>query len=124
MGHSGCGGAAASLQAAQANPNADPNKPIVTLPDSPTDSPLNMWLEPLTKLAISLNISYLPQEEALPIVVLENVKAQVRNLAETEAVSTAWERGKSLHIHGWVYNIGTGYLQDLQISQPISEVAF
>jgi carbonic anhydrase len=119
VGHSKCGGAAACLGAAQA-PNFNPKDPIITLDGEPADSPLNRWLEPLTLLAYSLQ---LPDngDKSLETVVIENVKAQVENLANTETISKAWTEGtpkkQKVFIHGWVYDLGTGLLKDLEISR-------
>lgn len=115
VGHSVCGGAAASLKAAQA-PGFVPKLPIITIDGEPVDSPLNRWLEPLTLLAYSLN---LPDSGAnsLEIVVKENIKAQVENLAKTETIVKAWSQGKKLFLHGWVYDLSTGLLKDLNISR-------
>lgn len=121
VGHSECGGAHASLIAARANPSPSPNKPIITIPSAPADAPLNLWLEPLTRLAISLNLSSVPESTALPIVVDENVKDQVFKLTQTQTIIDAWTKGtpkgQSVWIHGWVYELDTGYLRDLNISQ-------
>jgi carbonic anhydrase len=42
-----------------------------------------------------------------------NVEMQVRRLAATPTVETAWERGQSLSLHGWIYAIEDGLLRDL-----------
>lgn len=117
-GHSGCGGVSACISAARAQSSSDPEKHTVTLPGSSgLDAPLKRWLDPLTKLTISLGLSNKTKEEALPIVVHANIKEQVRKLAETEIIRRAWENGKSVQIHGWLYELETGGLHDLGISQ-------
>jgi carbonic anhydrase len=45
-----------------------------------------------------------------------NVIEQVMHVAQTTIVEDAWGRGQSLAIHGWVYDIGDGLLQDLDVS--------
>jgi len=45
-----------------------------------------------------------------------NVAAQVKNLSETTIVQDAWERGQNLTIHGWVYGLKDGHVNDLGIS--------
>jgi carbonic anhydrase len=45
-----------------------------------------------------------------------NVIEQVMHVAQTTVVEDAWGRGQSLAIHGWVYDIGDGLLQDLDVS--------
>ncbi len=45
-----------------------------------------------------------------------NVVEQVINLAKTSIVQSAWEKGASLQIHGWVYDVADGLIRDLNIS--------
>lgn len=42
-----------------------------------------------------------------------NVLQQVHNICHTTIVQNAWSRKQPLFIHGWVYNLSTGMLQDL-----------
>lgn len=42
-----------------------------------------------------------------------NVTAQVLNVCHTTIVQGAWARKQPLWVHGWVYNIETGFLKDL-----------
>lgn len=42
-----------------------------------------------------------------------NVKEQVQNLAKTEIIQRAWKKGIEIHIHGWVYSIEDGIVNDL-----------
>ena len=42
-----------------------------------------------------------------------NVMHQVKNISHTTIVQGAWHRKQSLFIHGWVYNLATGELKDL-----------
>jgi len=120
VGHTECGGAAACLGAAQ-SPDLNLDGPITTISSLPVDSALNRWLEPLTRLAAGLQLSSIPHAEALPIVVEENVKAQVENLANTITIGDAWKKGtrkgQAVWIHGWVYDLATGLLKDLHISR-------
>ncbi|KAF9053192.1 carbonic anhydrase [Panaeolus papilionaceus] len=120
VGHTECGGAAACLAAAQ-SPELDLDGPIATVGNLPADSALNRWLEPLTRLAASLKLSSVAHAEALPVVVEENVKAQVENLANTITINDAWtkgsRKGQDVWIHGWVYDLKTGKLKDLNISR-------
>ncbi|MBK8800091.1 MAG: carbonate dehydratase [Anaerolineales bacterium] len=44
-----------------------------------------------------------------------NVIEQVCNVCETTIVQSAWERGQELSVHGWLYSISDGLLQDLQM---------
>ncbi|MDJ0651964.1 MAG: carbonate dehydratase [Simkaniaceae bacterium] len=42
-----------------------------------------------------------------------NVLYQVMNVCYSTIVQSAWAQEKKLSIHGWVYDISTGYLKDL-----------
>lgn len=42
-----------------------------------------------------------------------NIVEQVHNVCETTIVQDAWDRGQSLSVHGWIYDIHDGLLQDL-----------
>ncbi|MCG3209530.1 MAG: Carbonic anhydrase 2 [Anaerolineae bacterium] len=44
-----------------------------------------------------------------------NVIEQVMNVCQTSIVQDAWERGQSLCVHGWIYDISDGLLQDLNV---------
>jgi len=43
-----------------------------------------------------------------------NVMAQVHNLARSKVVQRAWRNGQELHLHGWIYSLEDGVLQDLK----------
>ena len=45
-----------------------------------------------------------------------NVVEQVLDLAKTSIVQNAWEKGQDLHVHGWVYDIADGLINDLGIT--------
>lgn len=45
-----------------------------------------------------------------------NVIEQVLNVCQTTIVQQAWERGQALVVHGWIYGLHNGLLQDLNIS--------
>lgn len=47
-----------------------------------------------------------------------NVQEQVWKLAETSFVQHAWAKEQRPHIHGWVYDLHTGYLNDLMMLTP------
>lgn len=44
-----------------------------------------------------------------------NVRAQVASVAQTPIVQQAWQRGQTLSVHGWIYSISDGLLQDLSV---------
>jgi carbonic anhydrase len=45
-----------------------------------------------------------------------NVKEQVLDLAKTSIIQNAWEQKQKIHIHGWVYDIHDGIINDLNVS--------
>ena len=45
-----------------------------------------------------------------------NVIEQAANVTRTTIVRDAWARGQALTIHGWIYGIRDGLLQDLGVS--------
>ena len=101
VGHSNCGGVAACVAAA----GAPPQEP---------KTPLLRWLAPLTDLARSLGPNLLPEKEAISLLVEENVRKQVENLAETETIRKAQKRGEPVQLHKWIYDLSTGKLCALE----------
>ncbi len=45
-----------------------------------------------------------------------NVMEGVHNLCKTSIIQNAWENGKTLSVHGWVYELSTGFITDLKVS--------
>lgn len=45
-----------------------------------------------------------------------NVIEQVVNVCQTTIIQDAWERGQSVEVHGWVYGIQDGLLNELGMS--------
>ncbi|MFD0792563.1 carbonate dehydratase [Mucilaginibacter litoreus] len=45
-----------------------------------------------------------------------NVIENVSNLCKTSIVQNAWEKGQELHVHGWVYSLNTGLINDMKVS--------
>ncbi|MFC2187960.1 carbonate dehydratase [Fulvivirgaceae bacterium LMO-SS25] len=45
-----------------------------------------------------------------------NVQEQVLDLTHTSIVQNAWQNGQNLHVHGWVYDIANGLIQDLNVN--------
>jgi len=46
-----------------------------------------------------------------------NVKRQVENLAHNTIVQKAWDRGRKLYLHGWIYSISDGLIRDLKVTK-------
>jgi len=45
-----------------------------------------------------------------------NVIEQVANVAQSTVLQDAWSRGQEVTLHGWVYGVHDGLLQDLQMN--------
>jgi len=107
VGHTRCGGAIACYDASL-KPPANP------------ESPLDRWLTPLTELARSLNLPP-DRDAAISVLIEENVKEQVKTVCQAEPIQSSWkpqEKGKPVSVHGWIYDIATGRIKDLNITQP------
>ncbi|KAF8892480.1 carbonic anhydrase [Infundibulicybe gibba] len=119
VGHTGCGGAAACLSAAR-SPTFSPEGRIITIPTLKPSAPLNRWLAPLSQYATTINLPE-SEEDALAVLVDENVKRQVDNLCKTSTITNAWAnkslKGKDVWVHGWVYDLARGKLRDLEVSR-------
>jgi carbonic anhydrase len=46
-----------------------------------------------------------------------NVAAQLRNIAQTNVVRKAWAERQGPHLHGWVYDLRSGRLKELETLQ-------
>jgi carbonic anhydrase len=51
-----------------------------------------------------------------------NVQEQVWKLAETSFVQHAWQTGQDIHLHGWVYDLHTGRINDLLLLSPGTKI--
>jgi carbonic anhydrase len=45
-----------------------------------------------------------------------NVIENVYNLCKTTIVQNAWKNGQELSVHGWVYSLATGKINDMKVS--------
>lgn len=62
-------------------------------------------------------LSQLPTRQARLARLCElNVMEQVLNVTQTSIVQAAWRQGQKLSVHGWVYSVEDGILQDLDVS--------
>jgi carbonic anhydrase len=99
-GHYRCGGVKAALEGHQAGAVA-------------------LWLQPLRNLATEhrAELDTLASDDARWDRLCElNVAAQVKTLARTDILETAWERGADLAVHGWIYDLADGLLRDLGVT--------
>ncbi|HTX47825.1 MAG TPA: carbonic anhydrase [Caulobacteraceae bacterium] len=97
VGHYGCGGVAAAV-------------------DGRRRGLVDHWLHPIREIAHDHReaLGALPDEPARLDRLCElNVIQQVRNVASDVFVQDAWARGQPLCVHGWVYSLATGLVNDL-----------
>jgi carbonic anhydrase len=45
-----------------------------------------------------------------------NVVEQVANVCQTSIMRDAWERGQDLRVHGWIYGLKDGLIQNLHVT--------
>ncbi|RHZ59903.1 hypothetical protein Glove_360g119 [Diversispora epigaea] len=50
-----------------------------------------------------------------------NVKQQVYHISATNIVQNAWALGRKLEVHGWVYDLSTGLLKNLDVDVKNAE---
>ena len=99
-GHYGCGGIQAAL-------------------GPPLPEPLETWIGHLRRIrdAHAAELAALASDEARWRRLCElNVIAQVRTVCGLPTVLAAWQRGQSLDVHGWIYDLQDGLLHDLGVS--------
>jgi len=59
----------------------------------------------------------LDKQQASDLMCELNVVRQVQSLSHTRIVQKAWEQGRPLSIHGWIYRLNTGLVHDLNVSR-------
>ncbi|MCP5470179.1 MAG: carbonate dehydratase [Chlamydiales bacterium] len=96
-GHYGCGGVAAAMQ----------NNQLGLI-----DNWLRLIRDTYAKEKEKLD-AIKDGEERSKALVEHNVLYQVLNVCHTTIVQNAWANKKKLTVHGWVYDISTGLLKDL-----------
>lgn len=101
-GHTGCGGCVAAH-----------GSPL--LKGVPGDH-LTRFLAPLINLRHSLG-----ESASVDDLIVANVKEAVKAVAATEVMQKSYKlakdgSGKKVHIHGWVYDVGTGRIRDLGVT--------
>ena len=82
--------------------------------------PVNKWLGPLKKLYLlhknQIESITDPQGRWDRLVEI-NVTEQVKNLAKTDIIQRSWLDERRPILHGWIYNLRTGYLRELTLVQ-------
>jgi carbonic anhydrase len=100
VGHYGCGGIAAAV-------------------DGQRRGLVDHWLHPIREV-FSDNRQALEaitnQRDRLNRLCELNVIRQVRNVASDVFVQDAWARGQDLKVHGWVYSLSNGLVNDLNVT--------
>jgi carbonic anhydrase len=100
VGHYGCGGVAAAV-------------------DGQRRGLVDHWLHPIREVhdCHKHELEALSDEQARWDRLVElNVARQVKNVAADVFVQDAWARGQELHVHGWVYSIADGLVNDLNLT--------
>jgi carbonic anhydrase len=100
VGHYGCGGVSAAV-------------------DGKRRGLVDHWLHPIRDVAHDHRheLDALPKEsERLNRLCELNVVRQVRNVASDVFVQDAWARGQSISVHGWVYSLSNGLVNDLDVT--------
>jgi carbonic anhydrase len=100
VGHYGCGGVQAAI-------------------DGRRRGLVDHWLHPIREVYREHRAEFeaIPDETTRLRRLCElNVVRQVRNVASDVFVLDAWARGQELAVHGWVYSLSTGIVNDLEVS--------
>ena len=99
VGHSGCGGVVAALE----------NRRI-GLADN--------WIRHVQDVRNrhATWLETLPAARRVDALCELNVVEQALNVCQTTVVQEAWQRGQELVVHGWVYGLQNGLLQDLNMT--------
>jgi carbonic anhydrase len=100
VGHYGCGGIAAAV-------------------DGQRRGLVDHWLHPIREVAEE----HRAELEAITDIRKRhdrlcelNVMRQVKNVASDVFLQDAWARGQDLSVHGWVYSLSTGLVNDLNVT--------
>ena len=91
---------------------------VQTALQKPEDPLLGKWLQPLVDLhdRKKQQLEPLSVEKRHELLMRLNVEQQVKQIARNAVVQKAWEEGRDLAIHGLVYDVETGTLEDLEVS--------
>lgn len=81
------------------------------------------WINSIVKLhqREEKRLKSLSQSEALATLCEMNVELQLTNLAKSAPIQQAWNKGRKLSLHGWIYSLEDGLLRDLGLSMHGNE---
>ncbi|WP_110709371.1 carbonic anhydrase [Salinicola sp. CR57] len=96
VGHYGCGGVKAAITGGE-------------------HGIVDYWLNSVSELYQQLGpeMEPLSLDERVDRLCEHNVRLQVANLCRTKIIQRAWEREQPLSVHGWVYGLKDGRVNDL-----------
>lgn len=79
---------------------------------------IDNWLRPLKGMRYQYREAFegLTDKEELDLLCQINVKRQVTNVCHTTLVQNAWYQGRQLSVHGWIYDMNSGLIEDLGVS--------
>ena len=100
VGHYGCGGIRAAI-------------------DGQRRGLVDHWLHPIREVyqTNKRELETIADDHAMHNRLCElNVIRQVKNVASDVFVQDAWARGQELSVHGWVYSLATGLVNDLNVT--------
>ena len=64
----------------------------------------------------------LEHEQKMDLLCELNVREQVTNICNTTIIQDAWNAGKELSVHGWIYSVENGILKDLDACMTEKDV--
>ncbi len=64
----------------------------------------------------------LEHEQKMYLLCELNVREQVINICNTTIIQDAWNAGKELSVHGWIYSVENGILKDLDACMTEKDV--
>ena len=64
----------------------------------------------------------LEHEQKMDLLCELNVREQVTNICNTTIIQDAWNAGKELSVHGWIYSVENGILKDLEACMTEKDV--
>ncbi|MDD2408245.1 MAG: carbonic anhydrase, partial [Tepidiphilus sp.] len=75
------------------------------------------WVHPIRELYLQhrAELDALPEPERTHRLVRMNVVTQIERLAQNPVIRRAWDRGEGPMLHGWIYDVGDGLLEDLGV---------